>query len=106
MVYPGTKTFVFQEARRQATAQDIPASFLHFRDKDNAYVDIVLEQGARAVAAIEVKASSTVTAFDFRGIGKLKTAVPRKKSVVVLVAPVLNLRRKLTKQFPESCVRA
>jgi hypothetical protein len=44
--------------------QEIPTSFLHFRDKDNAEVDIVLEQGARAVAAIEVKASSTVTASD------------------------------------------
>ena len=42
--------------------QEIPTSFFHFRDKDNAEVDIVLEQGARAVAAIEVKASSTVTA--------------------------------------------
>jgi uncharacterized protein len=68
------ETFVFQEVRRQATAQEIPTSFLHFRDKDNAEVDIVLEQGARAVAAIEVKASSTVTASDFRGIRKLKTA--------------------------------
>jgi len=62
------------KVRRQATAQEIPTSFLHFRDKDSAEVDIVLEQGARAVAAIEVKASSTVTASDFRGIRKLKTA--------------------------------
>ena len=52
------------KVRRQATAQEIPTSFLHFRDKDSVEVDIVLEQGARAVAAIEVKASSTVTASD------------------------------------------
>jgi uncharacterized protein len=68
------ETFIFQELRRQATAHEVPVSFFHFRDKDNAEVDIVLEQGARAVAGIEVKASSTVTASDFRGMRKLKAA--------------------------------
>ncbi len=71
---PLLETFVFQEMRRQASAHDVPVSFFHFRDKDNAEVDIVLEQGAKAVAGIEVKASSTVTASDFRGLRKLEAA--------------------------------
>ena len=37
-------------------------------------VDIVIEQGAMAVAGVEVKAAATVTPSDFRGIRKLKEA--------------------------------
>ena len=49
-------------------------SFFHFRDKDGVEVDIVLERGAKAVAGIEVKASATVTASDFAGLRKLRSA--------------------------------
>ena len=48
--------------------------FFHFRDKDGAEVDIVLERGARDVAGVEVKAAATVTAADFRGLRKLREA--------------------------------
>jgi uncharacterized protein len=68
------ETFVFQELRRQASWRAEPVSFFHFRDKDGAEVDVVLEQGAKAVAGIEVKASATVTASDFRGLRKLRAA--------------------------------
>jgi predicted AAA+ superfamily ATPase len=68
------ETFVFQELRRQASWQETPVSFFHFRDKDGAEVDLVLERGARSVAGIEVKASATVTASDFSGLRKLKAA--------------------------------
>ncbi|MCC7457132.1 MAG: ATP-binding protein [Nitrospira sp.] len=45
------ETFVYQELRRQADAQGDAMRFLHFRDKDGAEVDIVIERGARQVAA-------------------------------------------------------
>ena len=48
--------------------------FYHYRDKDQAEVDIVIEQGAMAVAGVEVKAAATVTPSDFRGLRKLKRA--------------------------------
>lgn len=35
-------------------------------------VDVVIERGAGTVAGVEVKASATVTAADFRGLRKLK----------------------------------
>jgi len=41
---------------------------------DGAAVDIVPERGAAQVAGVEVKASATVTAADFRGLRKLKDA--------------------------------
>ena len=72
-----TETFVFQELRRQASWHEDPLSFFHFRDKDGVEVDIVIERGPRAVAAVEVKASATVRAADFSGIRKLKSTVGR-----------------------------
>jgi predicted AAA+ superfamily ATPase len=68
------ETFVFQELRRQASWHDEPLSFYHYRDKDGAEVDVVIERGARALAGVEVKAAATVTAADFRGLRKLKEA--------------------------------
>jgi predicted AAA+ superfamily ATPase len=71
---PLLETFVFQELRRQASWNAHDHEFLHFRDRDGAEVDIVVERGARAVAGIEVKCAATVTAGDFRGLRKLQGA--------------------------------
>jgi len=68
------ETFVFQELRRQASWHDEPLTFYHYRDNDGVEVDIVIEQGSRALAGVEIKASATVTAADFRGLRKLKDA--------------------------------
>ena len=68
------ETFVFQELRRQASWHESPIAFHHFRDKDGAEVDIILEHGVRELAGIEVKAAATVTEADFRGLRKLQAA--------------------------------
>lgn len=68
------ETFVLQELRRQSIGLDPAPTFHHFRDKDGVEVDIVLEQGARAVAGVEVKAAATVHDADFRGLRKLRQA--------------------------------
>ena len=68
------ETFVFQELRKQASWHDAPPAFFHFRDRDDAEVDIVIEQGSRAVAGVEVKGAATVTRADFRGLHKLAKA--------------------------------
>ncbi len=65
------ETFLYQELRRQAGWQEEPVSFSFFRDKDKAEVDVVLESRGK-MAGIEIKASSTVTAGDFKGIRKLR----------------------------------
>ena len=69
------ETFVFQELKRQAICQEQPMGFYHYRDKDQVEVDVVIEQGAMAVAGIEIKASATVSQSDFRGLRKLKKVV-------------------------------
>lgn len=68
------ESFVFQELRRQASWHESQLGFYHFRDKDEAEVDIVIERGIHQIAAIEVKASATVTDADFRGLRKLQAA--------------------------------
>jgi len=68
------ETFVFQELRRQASWNERRFKFYHFRRKNIAEVDIVLESDAGKIAGVEVKAAATVTAADFRGLKKLKEA--------------------------------
>lgn len=70
-----TETFVVQELKRQASWADQPPKFFHFRDKDGQEVDIVLEQGARQVAGVEVKLSSSVGRGDFSGLARLRQTV-------------------------------
>jgi predicted AAA+ superfamily ATPase len=72
------ETFVFQEIRRQASWLEEPVSLFHFRDKEDAEVDIVLERGGRQVAGIEVKAGATVKPHDFRGLRKLQEAAGKR----------------------------
>lgn len=68
------ETFVFQELRRQASGDKQPHDFFHFREKDGAEVDIVVQRGATALAGVEVKAAATVNDADLRGLRKLKAA--------------------------------
>ena len=52
----------------------MPTNFNHFRDRDGAEVDIVIEGDSGRIAGVEVKASATVTNKDFRGLHKLANA--------------------------------
>lgn len=45
----------------------------------------MLERGAAQIAGVEVKASSTVTAADFRGLRKLKDAVGKRFTAGVVL---------------------
>lgn len=52
------ETVVYQELRRQAGGHEDEFRFHHYRDKDGAEVDIVLERGAAQVAGVEVTCMS------------------------------------------------
>ena len=69
------ETFVFQELRRQASCHERTHTFCHFRNKDGAEVDIVVQRGLQALAGVEVKAGATVRAEDFSGLRKLMRTV-------------------------------
>lgn len=79
------ETFVFQELRRQASWLEEPVAFHHFRDKDGVEVDIVLESSGQRVAGIEIKASATVGAADFRGLRKLRESAGERFAMGVVL---------------------
>ena len=68
------ETFVFSELLKQIGWMELDCEVFHYRDKDQDEVDFVLEDGAGAVVGIEVKASATVIASDFKGLRKLSAA--------------------------------
>jgi len=72
------ETFVYLELRRQTSGHDEPIGFSHFRHRDGAEVDIVVEHGAGRISGVEVKASSTVRASDFNGLKALREACGKR----------------------------
>ncbi|MFO8072875.1 MAG: ATP-binding protein [Polyangia bacterium] len=79
------ETFVLQELRRQASGRDDLISLFHFRDKDLAEVDVVIERNARQVAGIEVKAAATIKGRDLRGLRLLRRAAGKRFVLGVLL---------------------
>ena len=72
------ETFVYGELRRQSSGIEEPIDFSHYRDKDGAEVDIVIEHSGARVSGVEVKASSTVHPTDFRGLRRLREATGKR----------------------------
>lgn len=80
------ETFVATELERLASWSRQPLSFWHYREGERE-VDVVLERPSGEIVAVEVKASATVRAHDFRGLNHLRERVGRRMlSGVVLYA--------------------
>lgn len=69
------ETFVATELERQASWSPEPLSFWHYREDERA-VDVVLERPSGEIVGIEVKASATVRARDFRGLVHMRDRLP------------------------------
>jgi uncharacterized protein len=65
------ETFVFSEVMKETAWCDESYTLHHYRDKDQDEVDIIVEDERGALVGIEVKASATVYASDFKGIRRL-----------------------------------
>ena len=68
------ESFVFGELLKNASWSEERYVFSHFRDKEQNKVDFVIEDRRGRIVGIEVKASATVTKYDFSGLRKLATA--------------------------------
>jgi hypothetical protein len=68
---PLLENFVAMELRKQAAWSQSQPRVFHFRLQTGQEVDLVLEDAAGNVAGIEVKASATITARDFKGLRAL-----------------------------------
>ena len=71
------ETFVFSEVLKQASWLGESCAVYHYRDKDQDEVDLVIEAGDGTLVGIEIKASATVNAGDFKGLRKLADACGR-----------------------------
>ncbi len=65
------ETFVFGEIAKQVRAHPERIALYHLRDKDGYEVDIVLQLGT-SYAGIEIKAASSASERDFRGLKRLR----------------------------------
>ncbi len=68
---PLLEGFVLMELARQLSWSQQRAELYHYRTRDKLEVDAVLENRRGQVIGVEVKASSTVRAEDFRGLRHL-----------------------------------
>ncbi len=85
------ETFVFSEVLKQIGWLNGPHTVNHYRDKEQAEVDIVLENAEGEVVGIEVKAAATVHAQDFRGLRKLAEACGKSFRLGVLLYDERNV---------------
>ncbi len=72
---PLLECFVYSELRKACSLLPDSVRISHYRDKDQMEVDFVLEQGLTKIVGVEVKASASVKAEDFRGLKRLRDAV-------------------------------
>lgn len=69
---PILESWVFGELLKIASLAPGQWFLSHYRDKDQVEVDFVLESPLRSIIGIDVKASATVTAGDFKGLRRLR----------------------------------
>ncbi len=70
--------FVFNELRAQVAWSQTKPAIAHFRTQSGNEVDLVLEERSGGIVGIEIKASSSVTGSDFRGLQHLAEAAGKK----------------------------
>ena len=75
---PLLETFVMLELRKQKAWSHVDPGLFHFRTQTGQEVDLVLEDRRGRLVGIEVKASATVRAEDFRGLRVLAQAGGRR----------------------------
>ncbi|MGI9252076.1 MAG: ATP-binding protein [Pseudohongiellaceae bacterium] len=79
------ESFVFNELRKQSMWLEHRPHFYHYRDKDKAEVDIVIETPMRECFAVEVKAAATLNKQDFTGLKRLQQTAGSHFKIGVLL---------------------
>ena len=81
---PVLETFVYGELLKHANTSEQEFRLMYYRDANKLEVDVVIENAQGDLLAIEVKASATVKASDFKGLRKFAELVgPSFKKGVV-----------------------
>lgn len=69
------ESFVAGELLKQSSWTEHPVSLYHYRSQSGEEVDVVLEDRAGRVAAVEVKLSASVASHDIKGLASLRDAL-------------------------------
>lgn len=69
------ESFVVGELLKQSSWTEHPVSLYHYRSQSGEEVDVVLEDRAGRVAAVEVKLASSVATHDIKGLTSLRDAL-------------------------------
>lgn len=69
-----TEGFIFAELAKLIALTHDQVKIYHFRDKNQAEVDFVLQERSDKVVGIEVKASKSISADDFNGLKALRAS--------------------------------
>jgi hypothetical protein len=75
---PLLEDFVAMEIRKQLGWNETRAAMFHYRSHAGREVDVVLEGSGGRLVGIEVKASSTISADDLRGLRALQADRPKR----------------------------
>lgn len=75
---PAIEGFVIMELRKQAGWSRTRPGLYHFRTHEGVEVDLVLEDAAGRLVGIEIKASTSIGAQDFRGLRGLAEATRKR----------------------------
>ena len=75
---PLLENFVVMELRKQIGWSARPPQLFHFRAQTGQEVDLLLEDAAGRVVGVEVKASSTLSSHDFKGLRFLREALGKR----------------------------
>lgn len=69
------ESFVAGELLKQSSWTKHPAALYHYRSQSGEEVDVVLEDRAGRVAAVEVKLAASVSSHDIKGLASLRDAL-------------------------------
>lgn len=69
------ESFVAGELLKQSSWTEHPVTLYHYRSQNGEEVDVVLEDRAGRVAAVEVKLSASVASHDIKGLASLRDAL-------------------------------
>jgi uncharacterized protein len=72
------ETFAVNELHKLASWSQVKSKPFHFRTHTQHEVDVVLERMNGECIGVEIKASSTVTPKDFRGLQTLQSSMPER----------------------------
>ena len=79
------ETFVYGELLKHATTAQGDYRLLYYRDMDRVEVDIVIENAAGQLIAVEIKAAATVKPSDLHGLKKLANMAGKQFRMGVLL---------------------